>query len=223
MGKSQPVYRDLAPLVRLTGIAIWTQTICYGFSFVADAIDLQQRSVLAGLNLGSDELEQRLVWSNLFLGLSNLITVIVVIFAAVMVLRSIYRADNNLHARGVAGLEYRPGWCVGWFFIPIASLWKPYQAFKEIWVASHDPVQFSIERPAIMPLWWTLFLISNITGNASGRLAFMDNAPEQQAATTILSLISIAATIPEGLILLNLLRQIARAQDRTLNIDMTFG
>ena len=29
-----------------------------------------------------------------------------------------------------------PGWCVGWYFIPIANLWKPYVAMREIVRAS---------------------------------------------------------------------------------------
>lgn len=218
-----PEYHDLAPLVRLTGIAIWMQTACYVVSLVADVIDYAMRVSLARQGTtfeNSDELPVALV--NVFVGITGLITTIAIIFAAVLVLRAIYRANRNLHARGVSGLEYTPGWCVGWFFIPIAGLWKPYQASKEIWVASHDPMQFSVDRPGLMPVWWTLFLISNVASTMSGRFALM-GTPEAQMPSTVLSLICDAASIPEGLILLALLRQIAAAQYRTLNIDMAFA
>lgn len=216
-----PEYHDLAPLVRLAGIAVWMQTACYGVSLIADGFDYATRSSLVGL--GPEDVEQRMAMINALVGLCGLVTTVVVIFTAVVVLRSIYRANRNLHARSVSGLEYTPGWCVGWFFIPIASLWKPYQAFKETWMASHDPVQFSVDRPGIMPLWWTLFLISNITGNLSARLDFFGGGNNDQATSTLLSMISLVASIPEGLILLVMLRQIAKAQERTLNIDIAFS
>lgn len=57
-----------------------------------------------------------------------------------------------------------PGWAVGWFFIPIASLWKPYAAMRDI-------VQASIMREGppgfLLPTWWTLWILSTVSDNAS--------------------------------------------------------
>src|SRR4030095_8115621 len=50
----------------------------------------------------------------------------------------IYAAHANLPALNAGPLEFSPGWAVGWFFIPIANLVKPYQAVVEIWKGS-DP------------------------------------------------------------------------------------
>lgn len=52
-----------------------------------------------------------------------------------------------------------PGWAVGWYFIPIANLWKPYGAMKEIVLASSVRDALSA---SLLPTWWTLWIVSNI-------------------------------------------------------------
>ncbi len=56
---------------------------------------------------------------------------------AVVFLRWTYLSNRNVRALGADGLEFTPGWAVGWYLIPIANLWKPHQALKEIFRASH--------------------------------------------------------------------------------------
>src|SRR5437868_6687462 len=62
---------------------------------------------------------------------SGLVTILVFIITGVLFLRWIHRANRNARALGAQGMRFTPGWAVGWYFIPIASLWKPYQAMKE--------------------------------------------------------------------------------------------
>ncbi len=59
-------------------------------------------------------------------------------------------------------LHDTPGWAVGWFFIPIASLWKPYVAMRDIVHAS--TVREGL--PAfLLPTWWTLWIVSLVSDN----------------------------------------------------------
>ena len=44
----------------------------------------------------------------------------------------IHRAYKNLYSFGSLGLRFSPGWSIGWFFVPIASLFRPYQVMSEI-------------------------------------------------------------------------------------------
>jgi hypothetical protein len=68
-------------------------------------------------------------------------------------------------------LEYTPGWAVGWYFIPIAFWWKPYQAHKEIWQASDSPSQPATGTvPGIVGIWWAFWIIMNIAANFSSRI-----------------------------------------------------
>lgn len=64
------------------------------------------------------------------------IKIVLFIICAIMFLIWEYRACFNNWSFGYAGLTYTPGWSVGWWFIPFASLILPYRAMGEIWYAS---------------------------------------------------------------------------------------
>ena len=87
----------------------------------------------------------------------------------------IHRAAQNLRAAEMLELRFSPGWSVAWYFIPIASLWKPYQAMKEIWQASSFQLNWKdVAVPGLLPLWWAGWLASNAIGQISYRMG--DNA-----------------------------------------------
>lgn len=82
--------------------------------------------------------------------------------SVILVLQWIYRANYNARALGATRMEFTPGWAVGWYFIPIANFWKPYQAMKEICRASLRPSRWWQEKaPALLPLWWGLWLLTS--------------------------------------------------------------
>jgi hypothetical protein len=208
------VYRDLVPLVRVTIFFIWIQIIVGAVSLVIDALVLSGHAAPPTQEI--DQAVPPMGTNEIMQALAALALAFIAVVTAVLVLRTIYRADANLHARNVAGLEFTPGWCVGWFFIPIAMLWKPYQAVKEIWTASADPFQFSLDRPWQIPVWWVLFLASNVTGTMAWRLSAFTSDPAPRALSEVLSMVSGAIGIPEALFLIIILKQIAAAQERTL-------
>jgi hypothetical protein len=82
--------------------------------------------------------------------------------------RWIFCANQNVRALGAKGLMVTPGWAVGYFFVPIVCLWKPYQAMKELWRASQNPVAWqSITSSQILPGWWTLWIVYMLFSRAS--------------------------------------------------------
>ena len=54
------------------------------------------------------------------------------VLAAVAWLVWQHRGHRNLARLGVRQLRFAPGWAVGWRFVPIANLWKPFQAIREL-------------------------------------------------------------------------------------------
>lgn len=102
----------------------------------------------------------------LVLGLLGLLSSAVSIGTSVLFLVWMYQAAKNVRAFGQQGLEFTPGWVVGWWFIPIASLWMPYKAMKEIWKGS-DPETVGRDGggawmtravPSLFPLWWVTYM-----------------------------------------------------------------
>jgi Domain of unknown function (DUF4328) len=90
-------------------------------------------------------------------------------------LRWTYLTKKNATALGASGLKFSPGWSVGFYFVPLLTLWKPYQALKETFQASHPDFQDdwkSAPVPILLPWWWTLGLIVAFVDQASFRMSF---------------------------------------------------
>ncbi len=80
--------------------------------------------------------------------------------AAVAVLLWIHRANSNARALGATNMKFTPGWAVGWYFVPVAWFWKPYQAMREIWQASADPANWERQwAPPLLGWWWALWIV----------------------------------------------------------------
>ena len=85
---------------------------------------------------------------------------IVLLATAILVLSWIYRANYNARQLGASDMEFTPGWAVGWYFVPIAWFWKPYQALKEVWRASANPSDWRNEGGSrLLVWWWALWLL----------------------------------------------------------------
>jgi hypothetical protein len=79
----------------------------------------------------------------------------------------IVRAHRNLLSLGARRLDVTPGWALGWFFIPFANLWKPYQAMRTLWRASYDSQRWHLQAvPWWVTLWWVTWIARQAMGVA---------------------------------------------------------
>ncbi|WP_432797363.1 DUF4328 domain-containing protein [Poriferisphaera sp. WC338] len=95
--------------------------------------------------------------------------------SVVMFCMWVFRANKNAQAMKVKGMDYSAGWCVGWFFIPIANLWKPYQAVQEIWRAS-DPFvyvkggEMGKFNSSLVSWWWAFWILFAVLDRLENRI-----------------------------------------------------
>ena len=66
----------------------------------------------------------------------------------------IYRAHGNLTALGATNLRFSPAWAVGWYFVPIMNLFRPYQVMKELWEESDPRAELTLVK-----WWWGLWIV----------------------------------------------------------------
>lgn len=98
---------------------------------------------------------------------------------------------RNTRAMGAENMKISPRWAVGWFFIPVASLYMPYRAMKEIWCASKAPKAWeTVERGSILPWWWALFLIVSVVGKIEIRFAITAKTVPELIRSTHVSIVS---------------------------------
>jgi len=146
---------------------------------------------------------------DLIVGLSALPMLGVGLVVAFLVLKWIYRVSRNAHS--VAnGLTVSPPWAVGWFFVPVAFLWKPFQGLREAWQASSDAANWkTVPTPSILRWWWAFFLVSNFLGQASFRLNMVQGGSDVASA---IDAISTFVDAPLDLIFIKIVRELTGAQ-----------
>ena len=126
------------------------------------------------------------------------------IAAGVASLMLIYRFAANVHAMG-GFMDISPGWSVGWYFVPIANLWKPYQAMGQIWRASGA-------GEAGLGLWWTFWIIGSVSGNISGRIAWRAETLEDFERAAYVGIIDNIVSLFVIYLFLRVLRRLCEAQ-----------
>lgn len=62
----------------------------------------------------------------------------------------------------------KPGWAVGFYFIPIALLWKPFQGMREIWQVTFQDSEGA--HLGLLRWWWGFWLLGNFADNIAMRL-----------------------------------------------------
>jgi hypothetical protein len=144
--------------------------------------------------------------------LVRMAVIVVAIVAGFIVLKWIYRANRNAHAFAT-GLNTPPPWAVGWFFVPVAFLWKPFGAMSETWRASHDPAKWKTGVvPGLLRVWWGFWLSGILAGNLSFRAGLRAENTANLAVATALELISAVLTLGAGLALRSIIRRITARQ-----------
>jgi len=140
--------------------------------------------------------------------------------AGVAFLMWIHRAHRNLPSLGATDLRFTPRWAVGWFFVPIMSLFRPYQVTSEIWKASDPEVNItdgtawkSAATSPIVGWWWALFLISNFVANIALRTVFIGEELSDLLASTYAYMVSDAIDVVGILITILMVRRIGQFQE----------
>lgn len=160
-------FRDPTRLTQSLRFLLYVYILIYAISIFSNVMQYQ---LLSDFKLGiysSGALATTVAEANdkrqMIIGLCQLgVTIPVYIFFAMW----IYRANFNVRALGAQNMKFSPGWSIGCQFVPIINLWYPYQAMKEIWKASKNPLSWKIQECGlILPLWWFLIIVCYVFGN----------------------------------------------------------
>jgi len=151
-------------------------------------------------------------------GVVGILYLIVFVVSGFLILRWIHRANFNARQLGAENMKFTPGWSIGYYFIPILTLWKPYQAMKEIWKASKNPSDWESQNTSgILPLWWSLWLISIFLGQAIFRLSIQVEELQELINLNILTQFSDALDILLALVFLSIVKNIYNFQSGHLS------
>ncbi len=136
----------------------------------------------------------------------------VTVITGFLALKWIYRVNLNAHTLA-RGLVVSPAWNVGWFFVPIAYLWKPFQGVSQSWQATVSPSRWSAEpTPPILRWWWGLWLAGLFADNVSLRLTLMATTVSERSGAEVANLIASLLALPADFALILVVRRLCELQ-----------
>ena len=152
-------FKGLTFWTRLLIIARLVALVGYGYC------DASQAFTGARVDFDTAAPTDLFVWFTLLSAVLYLLTYVV---SGIVSLFWIYRAASNALALR-PGLPITPGWAVGWFFVPFANLYKPYQYMRYIWQGSGGFIEKGGE-PRLVQAWWISTIVGNILTGIASRL-----------------------------------------------------
>lgn len=206
-------------------LANWTQVLL-GISLVVfllwiaviiSEIDLLGR-IEAGEFVSASEIEDN---DNGKAGIAG-IAGFAIFLTAIPFLMWVYRAAENLREFNRRELQFEPGWTVGWWFIPIAQYFKPYQTMREISKASdpsvalNDPTGWNNSRvPPTLKWWWAAWLAYNGLFWISSMIAYGNATAGELITSDQIQIAAIGFLIAAGVLLFVIVRSITSLQNET--------
>lgn len=182
---------------------------------VAEAVGVAWSAVYIVMLMNFDRLPLRTVelWETA--GYVGFVQVGVFWIVAVIVGRWIYRASANTHA-SIRRLETSPAWAVGWYFIPFANLWKPFEAMSGI-VRANLP-SGTAQPP--MTMWWTLWLTASISGGIAGNIVKRASSLEMLMVGNGLTIVSGLAGLGAALCMRQIVQKVTDGQSIRKSIEV---
>jgi hypothetical protein len=208
-----------------TRLARWTKLVLAGFIVVSACAvisDLLQLRMLIGFADGSysspSAIHEAAVANDARQRVTGLCRLAAEILCGIMVLTWTYRAGANARGLGAVGMQVSPAWAVGWYFVPVANLIKPYDAMREIWRASADPQGWwRAPAPARLGGWWFFFLVTAILGVVAPWLAGWARDLDTLIDAAGIAAIADAAGIMAALFFRRIVGQVQQMQEARLS------
>lgn len=125
----------------------------------------------------------------------------------------IYRASANAAAIEPSEERIKPGWAVGWFFVPFANLWVPYRAMRQTWNSSMNTAGgMDAGLPGWIALWWGAYILSYILGFISAKMLWDSVDLEVYAVVNWIDIVSAALGVLAAWYFRRIILEVSAAQ-----------
>lgn len=151
--------------------------------------------------------------------LLGLLYMVVFIISIVVFIRWFRRAYYNLHLK-TEYLKYGEGWAAGAWFVPVLSLFRPYEIMKELYVETD---RILVERSesynsknnnTVIGFWWALWIISSFIGNFIFRSSLQEQTINGMINDTQINIVLSLIGLPLGLLAIKLVKDYSKMETR---------
>lgn len=145
-----------------------------------------QYLLLIGVKENPESIDMhKLEISDLFQNILSISALVINLLTIIYFIRWFRRAYYNLHQLSGANPSYTEGWAAGSWFVPILSLFRPFQIMREIWDGTQRMITHRLSvlhSNSFIGIWWGLYLVMSIYNNIVTRISW--NAKELGEVTT---------------------------------------
>jgi len=198
-------------------IVFW---VIVSVTVIAIVTSFQELAMLKKMQSGILVTDEEAATSDLIQGIIGLVQTALYIVSVVVFLNWFRRAYGNLHRLGISGLAHKENMALWSWFIPIISLFRPVQIMNEIWTKTQERIRnFDVTYVIkyggiIIGLWWTLFICTNIIGRLIFNSVMDAETIEELIYGSQLVLVSDALQVPEALLVIGIVFQIAKMEKK---------
>lgn len=165
-------YKSTKKLTTIVLIIIFLSILCSFISLISEALTV---FLLSRLKNGIEVSIEIASSCDTAQFITSIVGILLSILNLIFFLIWIHHSNRNLHSLGSSYTNFTPGWSVGWFFIPIACYFKPYQVVKEIWLESScykENDSWHNKSYSIIKLWWFFWIIQECISKILFRFVF---------------------------------------------------
>jgi hypothetical protein len=205
----QTALRPNAQGAKIAIIMIW---ITLGTQIVSSISDFFQLMLLTAIDNGESYGIESLNANDTRQQILGVVTFLMLIASAVTYIQWFRRAYYNLHIMD-GNLRFSEGWASGAWFVPIISLFRPFQIMSELFNVSKAILMRNLphyqpkEHSTLIGIWWALWVINNVWGNISARVTFDASTIDKLLVSTQISMWNIVINIPLAILAVRIIQE----------------
>ncbi|MDP2385328.1 MAG: DUF4328 domain-containing protein [Bacteroidota bacterium] len=218
----------LRPNQQRAKLAILLVWAVFGIKMIALISDVMQYSLLKSMANGELVTEPEKIANDMREAIISLFYLVIFIGSIITFIQWFRRAYFNLGLLS-NNLSTTDGWASGAWFIPIMSLYRPYQMMKEMFIVTNLILKTKVEGYRSMPsvktvgVWWTFWIISNILGNIVVRIQLNATAVDGMMTATLCQIILGFFYLPLTLITVRLIKEYAFMEIQLVNLQPVYS
>lgn len=220
-GAPPRMMRSIGGLAASLTVILWITVAVSAFT----AFAFFNRAVVASDMIDFDgglseafDLQGRADDADSLVGVAFFLTVAVTIVIGVLLIIWMWRVARNRELAGRTGAKWGPGWTIGGWFIPLASLVIPVLVMQELWRGS-DPASprtgdlwRRAKGSALVGWWWAAYLVMTLRFVGGGEATTEDELRRLRATDAVAGVGSLVAVVG-AILLVSVVRRITRRQE----------
>jgi hypothetical protein len=189
--------------------------VCAALAGAAVATGVLQLAVLQQIGAGAEVSESLAAVSDGLYGGVGLLQLLATVVAGILWLRWLHAAYGALREVGSGYTTFTPGWAVGYWFVPLVNLVRPYQIVRELWQRSESANALDAlpgQTPNLVSGWWGLWLVAALGGRVAASQQMGAATLPDLTSATMVQLVIDAIVLAAGVLAVLIVRRIAQVQ-----------